>query len=83
MLRLALRPDNIDSWAKLLNPQNLSYFFPDSFSLSSSIPLFLLPLQPFSVAGVRGIPEGDFPCFLGLSTAKDVHGIQANTCYRV
>lgn len=55
VLRLALRPDNIDSWAELLNPQNLSCFFPDSaflhlipgtifsrqfsLSLTSSIPL--------------------------------------------
>lgn len=53
MFGLPLTPDNIDSLAKLLNPQNLSYFFLSlSFlcaapSFLSSIPLFLLPVQPF------------------------------------
>lgn len=78
MLRLALRPDNIDSWAELQNPRNLSYFFPilihfpvrfSQGSSLSSIPLFLLFLLPPSAcplrgSGIRGIPEGDFPCFL-------------------
>lgn len=63
VLRLVLRPDNIDSWAELLNPQNLSYFFlllpfyihlplrlPPGSSLSSSISLFLLSVQSFSFA---------------------------------
>ena len=69
--------------------------------LSSSISLFSLSLQslifappPFTScllrgSGIRGIPEGDFPCFrLSVWPLKNcllpktvVQGIQSNTCY--
>lgn len=88
VLRFVLRPDNIDSWAELLNPQNLSYFScfflptvytspctvsarqlsfflnPTVFTLLTIIQFCSPPLSsPLRGSGIRGIPEGDFPCF--------------------
>lgn len=60
----------------LLAQMHLPIWFHMNSSLSYSIPLFLFPLQSFATvlvsislcpvgdSGIRGIPEGDFPCFI-------------------